>query len=241
MKYARSLSARPRLRLSSLALFGTSLLWGAACTDAHTVKLQPTWADVEPIIQGQCSACHGPTAKDTGLSYRLDFYEMSLALCGDAALALDGSVVLAGSGSVPGLIQTDIETPEGGRWPRMPPLPSPALPDWELQTLERWTKSPTKGPPPLGNRAPTITTSKLPAVVDGKLAFTAIVDDPDGDAVVGVVEIAGLAFLMNRPGAFAVSFDASSWPAGTLRPTAVLCDGWAKTTTDLGPVQIKHP
>jgi hypothetical protein len=212
----------------------------AACSPTPIVPAQPTWADVEPIVRGECAGCHGSTAKDTGNSYRLDFYEISTAICGDAALALDSGVLLAGTPSVPAQISTDIEVAKGARWPKMPPLPSPALADWEKLTLERWAKAPTKGPPPAGNRVPTITTSKLPAVANGTFSFTAIVDDPDGDPVVGVIEVGGEAFLMNRPGSFAVKIDSSSWPAGTVRPVAVLCDGWAKATYDLGPVQIQH-
>jgi hypothetical protein len=223
----------------SIALASAACAIGvAACSSTPEVPAQPTWADVEPIIQGECAGCHGSTAKDTGLSYRLDFYEMSTALCGDAALALDPGVVLAGT--APAQIGTDIEVAKGARWPKMPPLPSPALADWEKQTLERWVKAPTKGPPPAGNHLPTIRTSRLPEVANGTFSFTAIVDDPDGDPVLGVIEVAGAAFLMNRPGSFAVSFDASAWPAGAVRPTAVLCDGWTKATYDLGPVQIKH-
>jgi len=216
------------------------VLASVECSPTQTVATQPTWADVEPIVSGACASCHGPTAKTTGSSYRLDFYEMSTALCGDAALALDTGVVLAGTPSVPVLMASDLEVATGARWPKMPPLPGPSLAGWELQTIERWAKSPVKGPPPAGNRAPTISTGKLPEVVNGTLSFTAVVDDPDGDPVMGVVEVAGLAFLMNRPGAFAVDFDASSWPAGTVRPTAVLCDGWTKATYDLGPIQIQH-
>jgi hypothetical protein len=215
-------------------------LISAACSPAETVAIQPTWSDVEPIVGGACASCHGPTAKTTGGSYRLDFYEMSTALCGDAALALDAGVILAGTASVPALMGSDIQVAAGARWPKMPPLPAPSLADWELQTIERWAKSPVKGPPPTGNRAPTISTSKLPEVANGTLAFTAVVADPDGDPVVGVVEVAGFAFLMNRSGTFAVTFDSSKWPAGTVRPTAVLCDGWAPKSYDLGPIQIAH-
>jgi len=217
-----------------------SLLGCGACSDVPSIPLQPTWSDVEPILRGQCVSCHGPTAKDTGSSYRLDFYEMTPAICGDAALALDAAVILAGGAGTPALIRIDVEPMAGVAWPRMPPQPSPALPDWQRETLARWATSPVKGPPPHGNRAPTITTSKLPALSDRTFTFTAILDDPDGDPVIGVIKAGGFAFLMNRPGSFAVAFDTAAWPAGSLRPTAVLCDGWMSASYDLGPVEIKH-
>jgi hypothetical protein len=233
-------STRQRTRRSSAGVLVASALVGVGCSSTPIVPAQPTWADVEPIVRGECAGCHGPTAQVTGSSYRLDFYEMSSAVCGDAALALGSGVVLAGTPSVPAQMGADIQTATGARWPKMPPLPAPSLADWETQTIERWAKAPVKGLPPVGNRLPTITTNNLPNVANGTFSFTALVDDPDGDPVVGVVEVAGFAFLMNRPGSFAVTFDASTWPAGTVRPTAVLCDGWAKATYDLGPIQISH-
>jgi hypothetical protein len=229
---------RSRGRATGVLTVAGALLSGAACSPEPVAPLQPTWADVAPIVRGQCAGCHGSTAKDTGQSYRLDFYEMSPTVCGDAALAMDPGLVLASSASA--LMGSDIQVASGARFPKMPPLPAPALADWEITTIERWSKSPAKGPPPPTNHPPTITTGKIAATADATLSFTAIVDDPDGDPVVGVVEVNGLAFLMNRPGSFAVSFDSSSWPAGTVRPQAVLCDGWVQKTYDLGPITVKH-
>jgi len=216
------------------------LLAAPACSGPPAIPTAPTWADVQPILRGQCDGCHGSTAKQTGSSYRLDFYETSPSVCGDASLAIDNSVLLAGFPSVAAQIRTDIEAHDGAPRPRMPPAPAPALPDWQLQTIERWVTSPVKGPSPSGNRAPTIMTSGLPAAADGTLSFTATLADPDGDPVIGVIEVAGFAFLMNRPGSFAVSFDTHDWPAGSQRPTAVVCDGWTKATYDLGPLLIQH-
>ena len=127
-------------------------------------------------------------------------------------------------------------------WPRMPPQPSPALPKWEHDTLERWAARPVKGPPPSDNRAPTITVSDFPAIAGAELAFTAVLDDPDGDSALGVIEVNGFGFLMNRSGAFSVSFPSSSWPVGPQVVKAVLCDGWSSTSTveiPLGTVQVK--
>jgi hypothetical protein len=212
----------------------------AACSGPPAVPVQPTWADVQPILRGQCDGCHGSNAKQTGSSYRLDLYEVNGGVCGDAALAIEPGVLLAGFPTVPDLIRSDIVAAAGAPRPRMPPAPAPALPDWQLQTLERWVTSPVKGPAPSQNRAPTISTNGLPAMADETLTFTASLEDADGDPVIGVIEVAGYAFLMNRGGSFAVDFDSSSWPAGVVRPTAVLCDGWTKATYDLGPLEITH-
>jgi hypothetical protein len=222
------------------ALVAWALAVLAGCSGTPTAPAHPTWADVSPILRGACDSCHGWTANDTGGGYRLDFFDRSTAVCGDAALALDPNQFLAGSPLASGKMRDDVVTQPGEAWPRMPPQPSPALADWQQQTIERWAMDPVKGPPAAGNRPPTIAVGQLPAVADQQLAFTAILEDPDGDPVTGVVEINGLGFLMNRTGSFAVAFDTSGWTAGSKRMSAVVCDGWTSATIDLGPIQIKH-
>jgi len=230
----------------------TLLSLTAGCGSTPTAPTQPTWADVAPILRGSCAGCHGWTASDrppnaagvrpenTGGSLRFDFYDATRDVCGDAVLALDPTVGLAGSARATSQIGADIIRQSGARFPRMPPQPSPALPAWEIEALQRWTAAPVKGPPPPGNRPPALTVSGLPATANGQLAFTAVIDDPDGDAVIGVVEVASQALLMNRSGSFAAAFDTSALPAGSIHPIAVLCDGWVGTTVDLGPVEIVH-
>jgi hypothetical protein len=196
-----------------------------------------------PIFRGECNGCHGWTAPTTGAGYRFDFFDVTKEACGDAALAMASDVVLAGSTLAAPQIQTDLLTQKGAQWPRMPPQPSPALPDWERDALERWTVRPVKGPPPPDNRAPNISVAGYPATADGQLSFTAIIDDPDGDSTIGVIEVNGLAFLMGRPGSFDVQFDSSTWPEGPQAVSAVLCDGWSSATSatiPLGSVQIRH-
>jgi hypothetical protein len=229
-----------------------SLAAGAGCGSSPAVSEHPTWADVAPVLRGECVGCHGWTASDrppnaagvhppnTGGSVRLDFYDVTADVCGDAELAIDPSVVLAGSPGVSREIATDVVAQTGARWPTMPPQPSPALPDWELETIRRWASNPVKGPPPSGNRPPTIAVNQLPSLANQQLSFTVITDDPDGDSVIGVVEVEGLAFLMDRSGSFNVLFDSSAWPAGSVTPRAVLCDGWTTSIVDLGPVAIQH-
>jgi hypothetical protein len=252
---------------AALLVAGVAAALGATagCGSPHEIPAEPTWADVAPVLRGECVSCHGWTAAErvcpgfgdpqtqlncqswqggerhgTGGGFRFDFYDVTSEVCGDAALALDPSLVLAGAAGAAAQIATDVVRQNGAGWPRMPPQPSPSLPAWEIETLARWTAHPTKGPPPVGNRVPTVAVSQFPASADGQLAFTAIIDDPDGDSVLGVVEVGNLAFPMNRPGSFAVQFDSTSWPSGVVRPTVVVCDGWTSSTIDLGPVQIQH-
>lgn len=230
-----------RLERSRLLVFG--LAAGMGCTSTPAEPENPAWSDVAPIFRGECNGCHGWNAGQTGGGYRFDFFDVTSAVCGDAALALGNGVILAGSALAPPQIETDVFAQQGAMWPRMPPQPTPALPAWERDTIRRWAAQPVKGPPPPDNRAPTITVSGFPVTAGAELAFTAVIDDPDGDSVLGVVEVNGFAFLMNRPGSFAVSFPSSTWPAGPQAVKAVLCDGWSAASTveiPLGTVQVKH-
>ena len=241
---------RPGLLVSALVWLGLTGVTG--CGAPSSAPEHPTWSDVAPVLRGSCGGCHGWTASDrppsadgvhpvnTGASLRLDFYDVTPEVCGDAALAVDATGSFAGAPGAAIQMKADVSPQNGARWPRMPPQPSSGLAGWEIETIERWAASPTKGPPPAGNRAPTVSVSQLSSAANQSLAFTAILQDPDGDSVMGVVEVAGLAFLMNRPGAFAVQFDASSWPSGLVHPVAVVCDGWTQATYDLGPIQIQH-
>jgi len=221
------------------------LIAGLGCNSTPEEPLNPAWADVAPIFRGECNSCHGWTAGQTGAGYRFDFFDATQEVCGDAAKALT-NVTLAGTLTPNGLplaapfIAQDVVREAGAAWPRMPPQPSPALPDWEFSTLERWAWQPVKGPPPSDNRAPTIAVYNFPARAASTLSFTVVVDDPDGDSAVGVVETSDFAFLMNRPGSFDVSFDTSQWQTGSVALQAVLCDGWASATIPLGTVQIVH-
>jgi hypothetical protein len=209
----------------------------AACSAPPDVPAHPTWADVAPVFRGECTSCHGSTAAVTGGGYRLDFFDMTPEVCGDAAKALTTPLLAAGAAP---LIKIDVSpTPTGDRT-RMPPAPAPELADWERKMLLAWTTTPSKGPPPGGNHPPFIDVGKLPTKASGTLAFPALIDDADGEPVVGVIQAAGSLYAMDRAGTFSVSFDTSSWPVGVQRLSATLCDGWTRVTYDLGPVTIER-
>jgi hypothetical protein len=214
-----------------------ALLPGGACGREPTTPLHPTWGDVQPIINGQCAHCHGATSGATGAGYRLDFYDMTPEVCGEAARALPGGVLA--SVAAPFIVADVTPSPDDG-YARMPPSPAPVLHDWERETLLRWAREPVKGPPPEANHKPTIQVSGLPKTVNTNLRFSALIEDADGDGVVGVIQVGGLVFAMPSSGTFAVDIPAAGWPAGPRRLTAVLCDGWANASYDLGPVDVQH-
>ena len=57
----------------------------------------------------------------------------------------------------------------------------------------------------------------FPVTANAELAFTAIIDNPDGDSVLGVIEGTDFGFLMNRPGPSTSSLrhGPQSWPLWT--------------------------
>jgi hypothetical protein len=221
------------MQRSTWLLAGISMM--GACQGAPEAPLHPTWADVQPILQGQCNHCHGATARTTGsigpAAYRFDFYDMTDEVCGDAAAAMDYPALAKDSAS---LMKADLR----GVRPKMPPAPAPELHDWERDTLLRWADAPVKGPPPEGNRRPRIHVNRLPSTVGPRLSFIAQVEDPDADSVIGLIRFGDQLFKMDHPGAYQVDFDMSSVPRGTQRLTAILCDGWANATYDLGPIEV---
>jgi len=213
----------------------TGAVAGASCAGPPNVPDQPTWVDVQPILAGACSQCHGSTASETGFGYRLDFYDMTEDVCGEAAKALPSrGLILAGDAAHD--IFTDVTPTDEPA--RMPPAPGPALYDWQRQTIQKWTVQPVKGPSPADNRWPALEVIGLPAGVARRLQFTALLSDPDGDPVVGVIKAPGVLFAMNRTGSLDVDIDTRTWPTGTQYLTAVLCDGWTNVSYNLGPIDV---
>jgi len=227
-------STRPSL-LALLWLGCPSLLVaGAGCAPAPDAPLNPTWADVEPILRGQCNHCHGGSAATTGsvgsIVYRLD-------ACGEAAQAMS---LPALARALAPQIKTDVTPLPGAPRPRMPPAPAAVLADWERETLVRWADAPVLGAPPAGNRPPRLEVKGFPALIDQRLTFVAQLSDPDGHSAVGVLRVRDLVFRMDRPGSFQVDLDTRAWEPGPHRLTAVLCDGWQRNTYDLGQITVRR-
>ncbi len=221
----------------------TSGLWVIACTAVvgcgtkHVVPEQPTWADVEPILRGSCTQCHGAAAAIAGSSYRFDFYDMTSAVCGDAAGPLAGQTLARGWAT---LIGSDVTPPGSGWRARMPPAPADPLTDWERLTIQRWAQNPLRGEPPRDDRRPDIQLSAASGTADQSLAFSAVVTDPDGESVVGVLNVGQVSLMMGRAGSFGTTLNTASWPKGLYPITATLCDGWDNVTYDLGNVLVDH-
>jgi len=210
----------------------------AAC-DAPKAPDHPTWAEVRPILAGQCLHCHGSTHDDNGGGFRFDFYDMTEETCGDAAQGLGANYPLA-KAHAPRIINALSGDAGTGR-PLMPPPPAPYIEDWQWQTLQRWWEDGApKGALPAANQPATLSLSQNASVVDAAWQVRALVQDPDGDPVVGVLKVGGLTLPMDRPGSFATTVDTSKWPAAMYPVTATLCDGWSKVNYTVSTLEVRH-
>jgi hypothetical protein len=224
------------MKMRSLAL----LLALNGCDGSPEPPAHPTWADVEPILRVNCNHCHGATARQTGALgpavYRFDFFDMTESVCGEAASAMDLPALAAASAS---LIRTDVSL-RGEIPPRMPPAPAPPVPELQRQTLRRWGEQPLRGEMPWNNQLPVMRLRRFPHAAAAQLSFVAILEDADGQAVVGVLKIGEHVYKMDRAGAFEMSIDVSAWPAGSYPVSAVLCDGWINASYDFAPLEVRR-
>jgi hypothetical protein len=219
-------------------LVAAACAWISACGGEPEVPENPTWAEVEPILRGECGHCHGATARATGAGFRFDFFDTTSSHCAEASAAL------ASVGSARALandIALAITTTDADVRPSMPPIPAPYLSEREWMTLLRWTADPRQGTKPAGNRPPRIDVSGITLTADDTLDVNVVIDDPDGEPVVGILRAGDAVGLMDRAGAFSARFDASAWAAGTITVSAVLCDAWSQVSfPTLRSFELRH-
>jgi hypothetical protein len=215
-------------------------LFAGAC-DRPAAPAHPTWTDVQPILAGECNGCHGATADATGFGLRFDFFDMTADTCGDAAQALGSDLPMAHSlaTKIWNAISTTSDQPNAR--PLMPPQPAPSLSNWEWETIQHWTADGApKGDLPPANRPPRFLFFRNDATPDQSLDITALVEDPDGDPVVGLVKLGQTTLKMDRSGSFSAHLDTSSWAPGQLAVTAVLCDGWSSVAYSVATLTVQH-
>ncbi len=214
--------------------------FGALGCGGPSVPVEPTWADVRPIVAGECAGCHGASATPHGGGYRFDFYDMTTEVCGDAVAGIGADKPMAQAFAEQ--IWEDISTPADrpDARPKMPPPPAPYLADWEWQTVRAWLDGgAVRGEAPAGNRPPEIRLLGG-TTADRSFEVSVVVRDPDGDPVVGVLKLADAVLRMDSSGSFSTRLDTSAWLAGEVSASAVLCDGWSNLTVPLGTITIIH-
>jgi len=226
-----------KLVLSSLGLVAFAVAGAftlSSCGD-QSAPAEPSFVDVQEILQGKCLHCHGSTAAVDGSGLRFDFRDARRD-CGD--LADDAKVsaavsIVSAFLSVPGEFE-----PADGQGPKMPPLPARPLEAWQLETLENYFEIDSDDradeETPDGNREPTF--SVVSAVKRrGKLVVTVDVSDANGDAVLGLITADGKTPDVNdgdptgidRTGRHELTYDID--PDGAVEIEAELCDGWSKS------------
>jgi hypothetical protein len=201
----------------------------------------PTWTDVRPILAGQCTHCHGSTAAEAGGGIRFDFYEMTPEVCGQAAQVMTPDKPLGRyyAGKIWEAITTTPSRP--GTRPLMPPPPAPYLDAWEWQTIGRWVADGApRGELRPGNRPARFRIYRDSGPADRTLDVTVVIEDPDGDPVVGVLTFGDVTLNMDRAGAFSATLDTSKWEAGERAISAVLCDGWSNVSYAVGTLTVAH-
>jgi hypothetical protein len=232
------------MKASALAAAAVPMLLALGCTPE--ARQHPTWADVQPILAGECSHCHGAGADRmgdarTGGGFRLDFYDMKEDVCAEATQVLGENKPLAASyaNDIWLAITTPADRPH--ERPRMPPPPAPYLAEWEWQTLQRWVADGApKGELPHSNRPARFRLYHDSGPADRTLDITAVIEDPDGDPIVGVLQFGDFTLNMDRGGAFSATLDTSSWAPGERTVTAVLCDGWSSVSYAVGTLAVSH-
>jgi len=129
----------------------------------------------------------------------------------------------------------------GNGRPLMPPPPAPYVEGWQWTTLLRWWQDGApKGDLPPDNHPATLSLYHSVTSVDRAWQLTALVDDADGDPVVGVLRVGDVSLPMDRAGSFGATLDTSSWAEGNYAVTATLCDGWSKVDAMVATLEVRH-
>jgi hypothetical protein len=229
------------------AFLAAAIVFTGALGCVPESREHPTWVDVQPILAGECAGCHGSGADLTGSArtgggVRFDFYDMKPEVCGEQVAKAIGAgrpLALAHAGDIFTAVSAPEDRPD--ERPRMPPPPAPFLHDWEWGTIQTWVNDGApKGALPPGNRAPRFRLYHDSGPADAMLDVTAVIEDPDGDPVAGVLLFGDVPLPMNRAGAFSETLDTSSWASGDRPIKAVLCDGWANVMYDVGTLTVQH-
>lgn len=225
-------------------LAGVALLGAAACGAADPVPENPTWVDVQPILQGRCFGCHGAVeqARRPYGAGRWDVYDRDdyggLAAGTDIGSDFHGSTMV-GQTDVDWLRRVsvyDFLTPASLKSPmRMPPPPADPLSARELEILRGWfSADPAEDRSvvlPKGARdanAEPVARLLPDRNADGKVVI--VLEDADGDQVLGRLEGSTPPVMLPYAGAHAVDVAAGA------AVNVTISDGWiaAPKTVNLG-------
>jgi hypothetical protein len=214
------MSPRPAILLTALV---------CACVTERPAPPEPTWVDdVQPILKANCFQCHGASADPTLGIYRWDVYDLTDPRYADvgfptlvdpdnvskpAVRTFVGARDLEHYPFIRHLVSLDTE--EGLR---MPPPPATRLSARDVAVLENWSAS--AKPFQSGSHQP----NHPPTIRWLQPGRSLVVEDQDGDQVLGRLDCGGQVVLLPRSGGHQLM-------PGVVPPcTGKLFDGWDAVT-----------
>jgi hypothetical protein len=168
-----------------------ALAFGAACSAAKAPD-KPTWVDdVQPLLQANCSHCHGGTWLVTGERQRFDICDTSgFADSGYLFNAIDDSGMNLGPAATgANRLAKTLAADTSNDY--MPPAPAGGLPQYEKDVLANWAAINPKGSAPCGtrpgNHKPVVKLIGTPKYANQGVTVTVQITDADHDPVVGTM------------------------------------------------------
>lgn len=197
--------------------------------------------DVLPILAAQCVRCHGfPAIGGAPPEFRLDsFGDVQVSdgipntLCGPPPEP-GAELVICGASTYAGAITPRLRDDDRPMPPRFP------LDDYQLETLENWSKNPLRGEPRPNNAVPEV--SILEVSQAGTIVRVRVVtDDPDGDLVTGTLRAnieRDRAVGALRSGTIELAWDVTGIAAGDYSLLAHVDDGAGMHVIPVGTITI---
>ena len=221
------------MTLRNIAPVAAALAAAALSACAPEVPENPTWLqDVRPIVLGNCVRCHTPPPIEGAPdNVRFDKYE-------DEDRDGSGSADMYGAGSEAMIMAVRVEAEE------MPPE-FPLLPR-QIDVIAAWAEAGApKGEPVEGNRAPTMELIGDFEQDDDLVVVDYRIDDADSDLVTGRVEadpdgdgpVLTVTFDLFS-GVSRIVWDIAEVPTGSYELTAIIDDGSAEATFELGSIDV---
>jgi hypothetical protein len=208
------------------------LLVFSACGE-EAVPSDPTWVDdVEPIMRGNCFACHGSSSRTLGRE-RFDVYSLDAY----ATVGPFTGLTIAGATGFAKMLATIpyLTTPDENI--RMPPPPMARLSERDVEVIQRWAA----GDPPVRgvrekNHAPRASLLAPPTWENNQLSVSFVIRDADREQVLGKLFVGDnppVDVLRSGSQTLLVNVDQET---AAMRIILRVCDGWNTIDYDLGAV-----
>lgn len=221
------------MTLRNIAPLAAALAAAGLSACAPEVPENPTWLqDVRPIVLANCVRCHTPPPIEGAPdNVRFDKYD-------DENRDGEGGADMYGAASEAMIMAVRVEAEE------MPPE-FPLLPR-QIDVIQAWADNGApKGDPIEGNRAPTMELIGDFEKDDDLVVADYRIDDADSDLVTGRIEadpdgdgdVIAVTFDLFS-GVSRIVWDIAEVPTGSYDLTAIIDDGSAEVSVELGSVDV---